>query len=88
MGTLLTVNKDHGGLPLTQSTVTANLSIKYLKGVETPGTVAVLARCSRREGRKFWLEAEIRDSLGATLAKGEAVWIKLGKEGEKEKGKL
>jgi acyl-coenzyme A thioesterase PaaI-like protein len=89
MGTLLTVNKDHGGLPLTQSTVTASLTVKYLKGVKTPATVAVVARCKKREGRKFWLEAEVRDGKGAVLAKGEAVWIKLGKlEGEKEKGKL
>lgn len=89
MGTLLTVNKDHGGLPLTQSTVTASLTVKYLKGIRTPGTVAVVAKCRKREGRKFWLNAEIRDGGGVVLAKGEAVWIKLGKqEGEKEKTKL
>jgi acyl-coenzyme A thioesterase PaaI-like protein len=89
MGTLLTVNKDQGGLPLTQSTVTASLSIKYLKGVRTPGTVAVLARCGRREGRKFWIEGEVRNGDGAVMARGEAVWVKLGRErGEKEKEKL
>ena len=89
MGTLLTVNKDQGGLPLTQSTVTASLSVKYLKGIRTPGTVVVVVRCVKREGRKFWLNAEVKDGEGAVLAKGEALWIKLGKTaGEKEKGKL
>jgi acyl-coenzyme A thioesterase PaaI-like protein len=79
MGTLLTVNEDHGGLPLTQGTVTASLTVKFLKGVRTPGTVAVVARCRKREGRKFWLDAEVKDGEGRVLAKGEAVWIKLGK---------
>lgn len=89
MGTVLTVNKDLGGLPLTQSTVTANLSVKYLRGVQTPGTVAVVARCGRREGRKFWLEAEVRDGDSVVLARGEALWIKVGKkEAVKEKGNL
>lgn len=87
MGTLLTVNKDHGGLPLTQSTVTASLNVKYLKGVRTPGTVAVVARCTKREGRKFWLDAEVKDGVGAVLAKGEALWIKIGNTGGEEKGK-
>lgn len=86
MGTLLTVNKDIGGLPLTQTTVTATLTVKYLKGIRTPGTVAVVTRCRKREGRKFWLDAEVRDGEGGVLAKGEAVWIQLGKK--KEKGKL
>jgi acyl-coenzyme A thioesterase PaaI-like protein len=89
MGTLLTVNKDQGGLPLTQSTVTASLTVKYLNVIKTPGTVAVVARCRKKEGRKFWLDAEVRDGNGGVLAKGEAVWIKLGKQGGvKEIGKL
>ena len=88
MGTLLTVNKDLGGLPLTQSTVTANLTVKFLKGVITPGTVAVVARCRKREGRKFWLDAEVRDGEGVVLAKGEAVWIRLRNDTEQVKEKL
>ncbi|KAG0650427.1 Verlamelin biosynthesis B [Hyphodiscus hymeniophilus] len=90
MGTLLTVNKDRGGVPLTQGTVTASLSVRYLKGVRTPGTVAVWARCRRREGRRFWLEGEVRDAEGMAVARGEAVWVRVdGKvEKEKEKGRL
>ena len=90
MGTLLTVNKDVGGLPLTQNTVTASLTVKFLKSVRTPGTVAVVARYRKREGRKFWLDAEVKDGEGWVLAKGEAIWITLGKsEGEgTSKGRL
>ena len=89
MGNLFTVNKDQGGIPLTQKTVTANLTVEYLKRIMTPATVAIVARCGRREGRKFWLEAEVRDGRGVAMARGKAVWVVWGdREVEREKGKL
>ena len=78
MGTLLTVNKDQGGLPLSQNTVTAEMKVRYLRPVRTPGTVVVVAECVKREGRRIWLEGEVRDVEGVVLARGEAVWVKVG----------
>lgn len=85
MGTLLTVNKDQEtGRPLTGNTVTAKLEVKFLRPIETPNTVVVVAVCRRQEdGRKFWLEAHIEDSDGEVLARGEAFWVRLGKRKEK-----
>lgn len=77
MGTLLTVNKDQGGLPLSQSTVTGEMKVRYLRPVRTPGTVVVVAESVRREGRRIWLEGEVRDAEGVVLARGEAVWVKV-----------
>ncbi len=101
MGTLLTINKDQGGMPLTQSTVTASLNVKYLAPVRTPGTVAVRVWCERREGRKFWLVGEVLKSwgrvdgekregqgMGKVLARGEAVWVTRKEKGQREKGNL
>jgi len=79
MGTLLTVNKDEDGGPLSGSTVTAKLEVRFLKLVPTPGTVMAVAKYERREGRKFWLEAWIEDGDGEVLARGDALWISLGK---------
>jgi len=78
MGTLLTVNKDQGGLPLSQSTVTGEMKVRYLRPVRTPGTVVVVAECVKREGRRICLEGEVRDVEGVVLARGEAVWVKVG----------
>ena len=86
MGILMTVNKDSGGLPLSQSTVTGTLTVKYLKVVWMPGTVSVLARCTKREGRRFWLEGELKDEHGSVMAVGEAIWVQLvGGAGDKKK---
>jgi acyl-coenzyme A thioesterase PaaI-like protein len=87
IGTLLTVNKEGKlgtGAPITQSTVTATQNVKFLKGVRTPATIAVQAWCRKREGRKFWCEAEMRDSEGVVMAKGEALWIRVGRSEEKK----
>jgi len=84
MGTLLTINKDSTGGPLTSSTVTAKLEVRYLRRIETPGTVVVIARCKKKEeGRKFWLEGTIEDSAGQVMAKGDAFWVKIAKNKEK-----
>jgi acyl-coenzyme A thioesterase PaaI-like protein len=89
IGTLLTVNKHHKtGDPLSSSTVTAYMNVKYLKPVETPQTVLVVAK-SREvpdvKGKKFFMDAEIRDGDGNVLAKADSLWIRLAK---KEEAKL
>ncbi|KAK4622297.1 hypothetical protein CLAFUW4_07191 [Fulvia fulva] len=43
---------------------TAELTVRYLRPVRTPGAVAVVARRERKEGRKEWLVAEVRQQVG------------------------
>ena len=79
MGTLLTINKDQNGSPLSGDTVTAELKVKYLRPVMTPSTVVVVARCKKREGgRKFWLEGWLEDEDGQVMARSEAFWVRIG----------
>jgi acyl-coenzyme A thioesterase PaaI-like protein len=82
-GTLLTVNKydkpNQSGkaLPLSANTVTAYLNVQYLKPVKTPQTVLIVARCLEAKGRKFFMEAEVKDGDGNVLAKGDSLWIRV-----------
>ncbi|KAE8443692.1 hypothetical protein EG329_001464 [Mollisiaceae sp. DMI_Dod_QoI] len=84
IGTLLTVNKNHSnGDPLSASTVTAYLNVKYLKPVRTPQTVLVVAKSRETpgmSGRKYLMDAEIRDADGNVLAKADSLWIRLIKK--------
>lgn len=91
IGTLLTVNKNTDGSPLTDSTVTMSLDVKYLRPIWTPGTVVVRAKCLKRatdeKGReKFWLEAGIFGEKGEekAFARCGSVWMGL----RRREGKL
>ncbi|TVY84826.1 Verlamelin biosynthesis protein B [Lachnellula suecica] len=75
IGTLLTVNKDANAMPISSTTVTASLNVSYLRSVPTPGTVLVVARCREVNGRKYQMEAEVRDGKGTVLAKADSLWI-------------
>ncbi len=86
IGTLLTVNKDQEGSPLTDHTVTAELNVKYLRPVRTPQTVLVVARCREvlREGTRFVMDAEVRDEKGKVLAKADSVWTAVRRRPEQK----
>lgn len=75
IGTLLTVNKDSNAIPLTHKTVTASMNTSYVRPVPTPGTILVVARCREVKGRKFYMEADVRDGDGVVLAKADSLWI-------------
>ncbi|KFZ17187.1 hypothetical protein V502_04694 [Pseudogymnoascus sp. VKM F-4520 (FW-2644)] len=84
MGILLSVNKDReaevaratGGQVEQMAEVTAELTVKYLKPVETPRNVRVKVWISRREGRKFWMQGTIEDKSSTVLARGEAIFVR------------
>jgi len=79
MGALLTLNKEHQGIPLysqTHATVTATLDIKYLKPIPTPKTVLVSVSCVESTEKKFRFEAKISDEKGVDLATAKALWIR------------
>ncbi|EMC96997.1 hypothetical protein BAUCODRAFT_435262 [Baudoinia panamericana UAMH 10762] len=46
--------------PTGSGTFTVFLNIKYLAPVRTPGSLAVTAKYVKKEGRKEWMQAEIR----------------------------
>ena len=73
MGMLQTVNYErdymavtHSGHPESElppsggTTYTVQLNVRYLKPVRTPSVLKVTARMLKREGRKEWISAEIR----------------------------
>jgi acyl-coenzyme A thioesterase PaaI-like protein len=55
--------------------VTAYLNTTYLRPVRTPGTILVVARTVRTQGRKVLVEAYMEDEEGEKLAKGEALFV-------------
>jgi acyl-coenzyme A thioesterase PaaI-like protein len=77
IGTLMTVNQDQELMPLSSGAVTAYLNVQFLNPVQTPQTVLVVARSREIKGRKFYMEAEIRDSDGNVLAKADSLWIRV-----------
>lgn len=54
---------------------TAQLTINYRQPVRVGQPVAVRAWVTRREGRKRWLRADIRDEAGALCAEAEGLFI-------------
>ncbi|KJX99557.1 thioesterase superfamily protein [Zymoseptoria brevis] len=63
-------------------TFTAQLTVRYLAPVRTPGCVEVKVRSVKREPRKEWLKAEVRQWVGdqeggeaVVVADGEALFI-------------
>ena len=97
MGVLLSVNaeveqarkvatgQDTGEAVEGVGAFTAQLNIKFVDKVVTPGVVLVKAEVTRREGRKIWMRASVarknglQEDLEGTLvecAVGEALFVK------------
>jgi acyl-coenzyme A thioesterase PaaI-like protein len=66
-----------GATPLAMNTVTAELKVKYLRAFQTPGVVVVGARLTKRDGRKLWTEAEVKNEAGVVLANAEALFLSI-----------
>lgn len=54
---------------------TVKMDVSWHAPMKTPGTVLMKARLLRREGRKWFTEAEIVDNEGTLLTKATAMWI-------------
>lgn len=60
---------------------TAYLNVRYLRPVRTNSAVVVVSRFTKREGRKEFIEAEVRQAEGGeegevvVCAKGEALFV-------------
>lgn len=66
-----------GATPLAMNTVTVELKVKYLRGFQTPSVVVVGARLTKRDGRKLWTEAEVKNENGVVLASAEALFLSI-----------
>ena len=57
----------HGDLPREGGTsYTAQLNIRYIKPVHTPGPLIVTSKYMKRDGRKEWIYAELKQREGAS----------------------
>lgn len=75
-GELINVNLKHRGIKRT-SYMTAYLNTSYKKQVKTPGTILVVARIAKIEGRKLFITATVEDGRGTVLTKAEGLFIGL-----------
>ena len=54
---------------------TLSMKLEYLKPVYAPGTIMAVAGIAKREGRKVFLEAYIKDTCGDVCTKAEVLFI-------------
>lgn len=50
---------------------TAYLNVQYKRPVSTPGAIAVVVKRVRKEGRKEWLSAELKQWSGSDSSRGD-----------------
>ena len=62
------------------TTMTRKLEVEYLRPVPSGAPLRVEGRIARSEGRKHWMEAEIRDAEGTVLAAAKGVFVEVRKE--------
>ncbi|TID23491.1 Methylcrotonoyl-CoA carboxylase subunit alpha [Venturia nashicola] len=85
MGVLLHLNNDllkeraraAGKVHEHTNTVTAELTIKYLKPVITPQTMLIRVWLVKMEGRKGWIDGAIEGANGNVMVKGSGFFIQL-----------
>ena len=75
MGNLDLVNRRLGFVDGEGFMVTANLNVKYLKAVPTPGDYLVTATLREVKGRKYYIGGLIKNGEGTLLATAESMWI-------------
>jgi uncharacterized protein (TIGR00369 family) len=61
------------------TTVTRKLEVDYLRPVPSGAPLRVEGRVMRSEGRRHWIEAEIRDAEATLLAEGKGVFVEVKK---------
>ncbi|KAH8751049.1 HotDog domain-containing protein, partial [Diaporthe sp. PMI_573] len=58
-----------------RSFMTAYLNVTYLGPVRTPGTIMVVSRLKRVQGRKVYVESVVEDENGEKLAKADTLFV-------------
>lgn len=80
-GLHIVLNGHVPGTDLDKSFRTAYINTSFLKPVPTPAVILVRSLIAKVEGRKHWVQAQIEDGSGQTLAKAEVLYVSI-------KGKL
>lgn len=85
MGIFLSRNQERGAFSRDGSmkmgedgngdVMTGELKVKFIRPVRTPGVVKVDVKLGKVEGRKYGVLAEMTDSDGVLVARGEGLWI-------------
>jgi uncharacterized protein (TIGR00369 family) len=60
-------------------TMTRRLEVEYLRPVPSRAPLRVEGRVAESDGRKHWMEAEIRDAAGTVLAQGKGLFLEVKK---------
>jgi uncharacterized protein (TIGR00369 family) len=63
-------------------TMTRKLEVEYLRPVPSGAPLRVEGRMVRSEGRRHWLEAEIRNAEGTVLAQAKGLFVEVKKSAE------
>ena len=66
--------------PLNATAMTRHMEVDYLRPAPIEQPLTLTAHHLRREGRKLFHTAELRDSKGAVLAQAKAVFLVLDPE--------
>lgn len=74
-GTLLQLNADAGDPDFNGFIVTASLKTTFMKPIPIPSTILVTTRIKERTGRKWYIDATIREANNV-LALGETLWVR------------
>jgi len=59
------------------TTMTRKLDVEYLRPVPSGAPLRIEGRWLRNEGRRHWVEAEIRDAAGTVLAQGKGLFMEV-----------
>ena len=60
--------------------MTANISVRFLRGVLAGGSYEARGELARRDGKKFHTHAVIRDQEGKTYVEAKAVFVEVPEE--------
>jgi hypothetical protein len=88
MGLLLRLNKDREArvsrkeerVPLSVSTVTAELDVRYMNSILTPQTVWATSKFSKIDGWKIWLENIVKDGSDSIPTTGQSLFLQINRE--------
>lgn len=75
-GQLGEINVARGAIP-NVTIMTAYLNTKFIAPVKTGTTILLKAKETRKEGRKFFIEASVESEEGVVLASAEALFVQL-----------
>ncbi|CAK7203372.1 hypothetical protein SEUCBS139899_006105 [Sporothrix eucalyptigena] len=56
-------------------TMTASMKVNFRRPVSTPSTILTTAKLNRLEGRKIFIDVDVRDETGAVCTTCDGMWV-------------